>query len=130
MADARKKILHADDVARWRQYVKSLLAEEYDVVSCQDCETVVASLRQGGFDLVILDVLMPGAEPLGSGFDVCLHLRKTYPTLPVIVFTGAWAGVDVNREELMAKTRCPVVFKEALDPELDDLPARVRELAP
>jgi CheY-like chemotaxis protein len=128
MSPSRKKVLIADDERRWREYAGNLLATDYDVETVTDCETTVARVEQGGVDLLVLDHLMPGEEPFGTGYDVCVHLRKQHPDLPIILFTGAWEGVDAGREELERKADAVVVFKEVRDRERDDLAARVHAL--
>jgi CheY-like chemotaxis protein len=128
MSPSRKKVLIADDERRWREYARNLLAADYDVEMVTDCETTVARVEQGGVDLLVLDHLMPGEEPFGTGYDVCVHLRKQHPDLPIILFTGAWEGVDAGWEELERKADAVVVFKEVRDRERDDLAARVHAL--
>ena len=46
---------------------------------------------QGGFDLVVLDVMLPGR----SGFDVCKELRSADPRLPILMLTARGAEEDV-----------------------------------
>lgn len=129
MTATRKTILVADDERRWREFARSQLADIYEVETARDCESVLARVRQGGVDLLVLDFLMPGEEPLGTGFDVALHLRQQLPALPIILYTGAWEGVEADRQEIERKARgTTVVFKDVRDPRLDDLPARVEAL--
>jgi two-component system response regulator RegX3 len=45
----------------------------------------------GGFDLVLLDVMLPGR----SGFDVCKELRSADPRLPILMLTARGAEEDV-----------------------------------
>lgn len=47
----------------------------------------------GGFDLVLLDVMLPGR----SGFDVCTALRSHDPRLPILMLTARGAEEDVLR---------------------------------
>lgn len=48
---------------------------------------------EGGFDLVVLDVMLPGR----SGFDVCEALRSHDPRLPILMLTARGAEGDVLR---------------------------------
>lgn len=129
MSDARKTVLYADDVRRWRLFVEDLLEDDYDVVLCEDCPSALARIAEGGVDLVILDHLMAGDPPLNTGLDVCVHLKGEHPRLPIIIYTGAWRdGKDVDRTRLEMSAKAPVVFKEVRDRGLDDLKARVRAL--
>ena len=126
--DAKKTVLHVDDVAMWRDYVKSLLGNDYEVMSCTDCHTALSKVQSGGIDLVIIDHLVPGTGPLSLGMELGAHLRRTHPDLPVIVYTGAWRESDgTDREDLERETRATVVFKHGRDPDRDNLRQQVRK---
>jgi CheY-like chemotaxis protein len=128
MNDTRKTILHVDDSRLWREYVKHLLGGEYEVMSCADCRSALALIREEEIALVILDHLVPGSGPLSLGADMSRHLRKIWPELPVILYTGAWRGTNhAGREDLQTKTGVVVVFKDGRDPKLDHLSTRVNE---
>lgn len=98
-----KTILHADDVQRWRDLVADSLSDDYRIVSVEDCDGVLPRLRQGGIDLVVLDHLMPSEDADGTGFEVCQQIRKQYPQLPIVVFSGAWDDMKIDPRELEAK---------------------------
>ncbi len=65
----------------------------YDATTAADGMEALTLLPQSNFDLVLLDVEMPGL----SGFDVLKQLRATYSRtkLPVIMVTARTAGEDV-----------------------------------
>ncbi len=65
----------------------------YGATTAADGLEALALLPQSNFDLVLLDVEMPGL----SGFDVLKELRGTYTRtkLPVIMVTARTAGEDV-----------------------------------
>jgi two-component system response regulator RegX3 len=48
---------------------------------------------RGDFDLVVLDVMLPGK----SGFDVCEALRAADPRLPILMLTARGSEEDVLR---------------------------------
>jgi CheY-like chemotaxis protein len=127
MADQRKVILHADDEHGWRQYVTARFAPQYRVEFAADFEGALARLAKGGVDLLILDHLMPGTEPLDDAAAVCAHLRKRHPGLPIIIFTGALVDSPTTREELERMIGTPVVCKEDVESDRDQLQARVAE---
>ena len=108
---AKFNVLHADDVERWRMYVTDALGEDCDVESVNNCDDVLPRLASGGIQLVVLDMLMPGASPHASGFDVLTNIRDKYPKLPVVMFTGATEGTDLTSDELSEKWQVPIVFK-------------------
>lgn len=125
MMNDKKTVLVADDERRWREHVKTVLGDQYNVESVTDCESVLPRIEQGGVDLLVLDHLMPGTEPLSTGFDLCTHLRAHRPALPIVLYSGAWIGVPVPRQALEGKMKATVVFKDVRDAELDNLRTRV-----
>ena len=65
----------------------------YEAATASDGMEALTLLPQSNFDLVLLDVEMPGL----SGFDVLAQLRATYSRtqLPVIMVTARSAGEDM-----------------------------------
>jgi CheY-like chemotaxis protein len=104
-----KKILHTDDVARFRELVQLEFEADFEVVSLDDCDKVLQVTAEQKPDLVILDHLMPSDED-NSGFEICQLLRKDHPTLPVVIFTGAWEG-ERDQAEVEQIWGTKVVFK-------------------
>lgn len=66
-----------------------LVSEGYAVEAAQDAETGLARGREE-FDLIILDVMLPG----GNGFDVCRDLRQRAVTTPIIMLTARGQIID------------------------------------
>jgi phosphate regulon transcriptional regulator PhoB len=66
--------------------------EGYQVESAEDGEAGLDALRQGGFDLVILDLMLPQL----SGLEVCKEIRreKKLESLPVIMLTARGEEAD------------------------------------
>jgi two-component system, NarL family, invasion response regulator UvrY len=80
------KILIADDHAIVRRGLTQIVAEEPDMVvagEAQNEEEVLALLGNGEWDVVILDITMPGR----SGLEVLRGLKQTRPTLPVLILS-------------------------------------------
>jgi DNA-binding response OmpR family regulator len=78
------RILLVDD----EQAVQTLLAyplrkEGYEVVSATSGAEALERFRDGRFDLVVLDVMLPQLD----GFDVCRELRAR-STVPIIMLTA------------------------------------------
>ena len=63
--------------------------EGYSVRVCQDGEQGLTQALGGTFDLLLLDVRLPGR----NGFDVCRELRRHSMSVPVLMLT---ARGDVN----------------------------------
>ena len=82
-----KTVLVIDDDAIVRLMVSEALSDAgYDVVEAGDAESGVKRFAEGGADLVLLDVLLPGM----NGFEACLRLRAlpAGADVPIIVMTG------------------------------------------
>ncbi len=80
------RILIADDHALVRRGVKETLAEGFaqaEFGEAANVEETLQQIRQHDWDVVVLDITMPG----GSGLDVLKHLRQTRPDLPVLVLS-------------------------------------------
>jgi signal transduction histidine kinase len=69
--------------------------EGYRIESAFSGEEGLEKVRNGAFDIVITDLMMPGM----GGMEVLRTLVRERPELPVIVFTG-YATVDSVREAL------------------------------
>jgi excisionase family DNA binding protein len=81
----RASILVADDEPRIRElFSSSLHAQHRTVLTAASGEEALAMARHTVFDLVILDLVMPGL----SGVETFRELRAIRPGLPVIIVTG------------------------------------------
>ena len=84
------RILLVDDDTELTDMLSQYLANEgFTVDSAHDGETALALARSGRFDLVVLDVMLPGK----NGFDVLRELR-TQSLLPVLMLTARDEDVD------------------------------------
>jgi DNA-binding NarL/FixJ family response regulator len=80
------RILIADDHAIVREGLKEILVRDLGKVVCGEAENaqqVLELVRKQSWDLVILDVSMPGR----SGLDVLGDLKKAKPRLPVLILS-------------------------------------------
>ncbi|MBO0722038.1 MAG: response regulator transcription factor [Blastocatellia bacterium] len=64
--------------------------EGYDVASMRDGESGLARAAEEAFDLLILDVMLPGK----NGFDVCRDLRRLGVNTPILMLTARGQVVD------------------------------------
>jgi len=95
---AKKKILAVDDDATALGALRQILVQKgYDVSTAPNGHDALTALRNGTFDLVILDVSMPGL----SGYEVCRKIRQEEKTrdLPVIFLTAKGMLVDMTEGE-------------------------------
>ncbi len=81
----QSRILIIDDEAAIRESLETLLSlEGYTVEMAGDGERGLAMLDQGSYDLVLLDLALPGQ----SGIDVLPRIHERQPQLPVIMITA------------------------------------------
>jgi DNA-binding NarL/FixJ family response regulator len=81
------QLLLVDDHMVVREGVKRMLADVPDIVVAGEAEHAqgaYAALASASYDLVLLDISLPDG---GNGFDILRHLKETYPTLPVLIFS-------------------------------------------
>ena len=92
--DAMDKILVIDDSLVQTQFLKSILETDYQVTICQTAEEGLRSAKEGGYALILLDVVMPGMD----GFTLLRQLKHEDATrhIPVILITSL---ADIQYEE-------------------------------
>jgi DNA-binding response OmpR family regulator len=94
----KKKILAVDDDATALGALRQILVQKgYDVSTAPNGFEALKVLEAGAYDLVILDVSMPGL----TGYDVCRKIRQEPRTqdLPVIFLTAKGMLVDMAEGE-------------------------------
>jgi DNA-binding response OmpR family regulator len=64
--------------------------EGYSVLAVGDGKKGLETIRAKKFDLILLDVMLPGI----SGFDICKKIREEGITTPVILLTAKGEEVD------------------------------------
>ncbi len=67
-----------------------LKTEGYDVEVVGDGETAARRAREGKFDLILLDVMLPRKD----GFEVCRELRRAGFKTPIIILTARSQEVE------------------------------------
>ena len=85
------RILAVEDDPIQAKTLAALLRGSYEVATVATGEECLTAAREGAFDLVLLDVVLPGI----SGYQVCRELKGRPETadLPVI-FLSANAGLE------------------------------------
>lgn len=84
------RILLIEDESTLSLLLRERLEREgYSVRVCQDGEQGLTQALGGTFDLLLLDIKLPGR----NGFDVCRELRRHSMNVPVLMLT---ARCDVN----------------------------------
>ena len=80
------KVLIADDHAIVRRGLKQILEETPDIVvrgEAANADEVFAQLRLGAWDVLVLDINMPGR----SGVDVLKEIKRQRAKLPVLILS-------------------------------------------
>ncbi|QYR19945.1 response regulator transcription factor [Paenibacillus sp. sptzw28] len=91
MSEQLNRILVVDDEERIRRLLKMYLEKEgYSIEEAEDGETALRLATVSDFDLILLDVMLPGID----GIEVCSRLRQVKAT-PVIMLTAK--GEEMNR---------------------------------
>ena len=125
-------LLLVEDEMRVADFIRrGLGAESYLVTHAASGEEALEHLRDGAFDLVILDLMLPGV----SGRDVCRQMRSRKDQTPILMLTaldsiddrvgGLRLGADdylpkpFDFEELLARVEA-LLRRSAVTPTTDD----------
>lgn len=101
-----KKLLVVDDDNEIRELLEFDLSQSgYSVETAVDGFDGLNKALNSYYDLVLLDVMMPKM----NGYDVCRNLRKSKPTVPVILLTAKGTiddkteGFDCGADDYLVK---------------------------
>lgn len=109
----KAKILIADDEARMRKLVSDFLKKEgFGVQEAENGRLALNAFeKEEGFDLVILDVMMPEMD----GWSVCREIRSR-SGVPIIMLTARSEeadeifGLDIGADEYITKPFSPMIL--------------------
>ena len=91
----RTAALLIDDDARLASLVTEYLGKHgIDVTVVGDARRGLASLRGGRFDVVLLDVMLPGID----GFEACLKIKEDPATSDIVVVMLTARAQESDRE--------------------------------
>ncbi len=114
------RILIVEDEARLARHISSALIEAgHDPAIVQDGETAIGRVQESPFDLILLDVMLPGMD----GFEVLQRLREAGTRARVLMLTARGEvndrinGLQMGADDYLSK---PFAMQE--------LVARVRAL--
>ncbi len=94
-----------DEVEFMETLVKRLRKRKLAVYGVTSGEAALEQLKEATFDIVVLDVKMPGM----SGLDTLRIIKKSYPLVEVIMLTGhanmevAIEGMDIGAFDYLMK---------------------------
>jgi DNA-binding response OmpR family regulator len=85
------RILLAEDDSNIRTgLIDTLRSEGYHAQGAADGIKALKMFKEDKYDLVILDIMMPGK----SGYDVCKEIRRQNEDTPVIILTAKGEEID------------------------------------
>jgi two-component system phosphate regulon response regulator OmpR len=106
LADDAPHLLIVDDDRRIRDLLSRFLSGEgYRVTTAETAADARAKLKSLSFDLLILDVMMPGE----SGFDFAKSMRGAANDVPILMLTARDAaesrikGLEIGADDYMSK---------------------------
>ena len=104
------RILIVEDDALQSELVRRYLEREgHDVTVLADGAEALAEVRRSAPDLLVLDVMLPGAD----GLTVCRTLREEHFELPILLLTARSTendlllGLELGADDYLAKPYSP-----------------------
>ncbi|QUY60813.1 response regulator transcription factor [Gulosibacter molinativorax] len=101
------RVLVAEDDERIRSLLERALRESgYSVDAHEDGESALFAAETETVDLLILDIMLPGAI---NGVEVCRRVRETNPSVPILLLTALStprhrvAGLDSGADDYLTK---------------------------
>ncbi|MBI4035975.1 response regulator transcription factor [Candidatus Daviesbacteria bacterium] len=92
----QKKILIVEDDQFLREFYQELLqSENYQVQAAAEGEAGLAMLREGGFNLVLLDIMLPKKDGLQILRDLKIQPAKQQNG-PIVVLTNLGQGAIIK----------------------------------
>src|SRR3954453_17805839 len=85
-----KLLLVDDDATLTAALRRGLTAEGFTVETAADGRDGVWRGREGGYDLILLDIMLPGA----NGYRVCAELRRSGVRTPILMLTAKDGDLD------------------------------------
>lgn len=113
------RILLVDDHALIREGMKFLLGDIDETIELDEagnCDEALAHAAERAYDLVLLDLKMPGTQ----GMDALTLFREHHPDLPIVILSGEGTPhlvretIESGCMGFIPKTSTPQVFAQAL----------------
>jgi len=102
----RVKVLVVEDEKNIASFVRKGLQEAgFTVTVCRNGDEAYSLARSGGFDVLVLDIMLPGRD----GLSILRNLREAKNTVPVILVTARSAlnerleGLNLGADDYLAK---------------------------
>jgi len=105
MSTRQDSVLVVDDEEAILEFVSyNLRKEGYDVAVAQDGDDALQMIREAEFDLVILDIMLPGID----GYEVCRGIREL-SAVPILFLSARdteldkVVGLEIGGDDYLAK---------------------------
>ena len=115
---AAVKVLVVDDDPAIGEYMETFLGKDgFSVKTQSDPAAVENDVKNGGYHLVVLDLMMPKMD----GLEVLKRIRKIDSDVAVVIFTGypsfesAVQGMKLDAVDYVRKPFNPEEFRAVLD---------------
>jgi DNA-binding response OmpR family regulator len=105
---AERILLIDDDAGLTAMLVEYLRGFGFEVVAQPDAASGLAALRRGGFDAVVLDLMLPDAD----GLAVCRRIRER-DDVPILMLTARGdeadriVGLEIGADDYLPKPMSP-----------------------
>lgn len=87
-----KKIILIEDESSVVSFIKKGLQElDFEVSVAFDGNTGISMVEENDFDLIILDIMLPGI----NGLDVCKEIRKNNKNIPILFLTALSSSENI-----------------------------------
>ncbi|QEP43783.1 response regulator [Ectothiorhodospiraceae bacterium BW-2] len=87
------RVIVMDDEQSMRDMVRQMLTKDgHQVTIASDGGEGLKTMRGGGFDLAIIDILMPGKD----GIETMIEIKRSYPTTKIIAMSGGRRGIKAS----------------------------------
>lgn len=115
MDDKGKKILIVEDDQFLRDFYQELLTSEgYSVDTAADGEVGLQKIHQGGWHLILLDIMLPKKDGLQILKDLQIQ-KPASPVGPIVVLTNL--GQDAVINQAFATGASGFLIKSSMNPD-------------
>lgn len=101
-----KKVLIIEDDENIAELLQLHLCEEgYEISHAAEGVGGLAMVRQGGWDALILDLMLPGID----GLEICRHARTMASYMPIVIISARSSevhrvlGLELGADDYLAK---------------------------
>src|SRR5262245_52502470 len=105
MEQPRRVLLVEDDIHIADLLSLHLRDENLDVVHCADGNEGLCQLERGGWDALVLDIMLPGVD----GLEICRRARAMTRYTPIIIISARGSevqrilGLELGADDYLAK---------------------------